>query len=159
MTRSSRTLAAIALAAISVQPASQVQAEPPSLRSGLYEMTVRLELPHLERWAVDRSARICLSIDIGNGAIPVPVFSANNPFATCAATNLTSDGKTLQYDIICPGRGAARAHATYELAPDEFAGRVAMVLGAKNMTMTEVQQARRVGDCEASAQESTAMIR
>jgi len=28
-----------------------------------------------------------------------------------------------------------------------FTGRIAMVMGAKNMTMTEVQHARRVGGC------------
>jgi hypothetical protein len=33
------------------------------------------------------------------------------------------------------------------LSPDKFSGNVAMVMGAKNMTMTEVQRARRVGDC------------
>ena len=30
---------------------------------------------------------------------------------------------------------------------DAFTGRIAMVMGAKNMTMTEVQHARRVGEC------------
>jgi Protein of unknown function (DUF3617) len=158
MTMSCRTLAAIALSAMSVLPTVQVHAGPPPLRSGLYEMVVRLELPHLERWAIDRTARICLSVHDGSGEIPVPVLSANNPFETCAATNLTVDGATFEYDIICPGRGAARAHASYALAPDRFAGRVAMVLGAKNMTMTEVQQARRIGDCE-PARESAAVIR
>jgi hypothetical protein len=30
---------------------------------------------------------------------------------------------------------------------NKFTGRVAMVMGAKNMTMTEVQHARRIGEC------------
>jgi hypothetical protein len=53
----------------------------------------------------------------------------------------------LEYDIVCPGRGAAKGHASYVVSDGTFAGRVAMVLGAKNMTMTEVQQGRRIGNC------------
>ena len=86
----------------------------------------------------------------------MPVLSANNPFDQCAATNVTTGDATLAYDIVCPGRDAARAHAVYALAPGTFAGRVAMVMGAKNMTMTEVQHARRIGDCEPAVRGSAA---
>jgi len=75
------------------------------------------------------------------------VQSANNPFAKCTAANFVRDGSSFQYDIVCPGRGAAKAHATYTLSADTFSGFVAMVMGAKNMTMTEVQRGRRIGDC------------
>jgi len=154
MTSSLRAWAAIALSAMLMQPIGQILADPLSLRSGLYEMTSRLELPHLERWAIDRTTRVCLSSHEKSGAIPVPVLSANNPFDNCTATNLTTDNATLAYHIVCPGRGAAKAHAIYALAPDKFAGRVAMVMGAKNMTMTEVLHARRIGDCEPVARSS-----
>jgi hypothetical protein len=136
----------VALVAMLAQPGS-ARADQLTPRSGMYEITVRLELPHVERWAVDQTVTICLPATKGSGEIPVPVLSANNPFAKCAATNLTTNGATLQYDIICPGRGAAKAHAIYTLAADTFAGRVMMVMGGKNMTMTELQRGRRRGDC------------
>jgi hypothetical protein len=135
----------VALMAMLAQPVHSVRADQSTPRSGMYEITVRLELPHVERWAVDQTATICLPT--AKSGIPVPVLSANNPFAKCAATNLATDGATLQYDIVCPGRGAAKAHAIYTLAEDTFAGRVTMVMGAKNMTMTELQHGRRRGDC------------
>jgi hypothetical protein len=75
------------------------------------------------------------------------VLSANNPFAKCAIANLITDGLKLEYDIVCPGRGAAKGHAAYILSANTFSGRVAMVMGAKNMTMTEIQYARRIGEC------------
>ena len=57
-------------------------------------------------------------------------------------------GKTeLGYAIACPGRDTMRASAAYRLTPDGFRGRVAMIMGAKNMTMTEVQAGRRLGTC------------
>jgi hypothetical protein len=134
------------LLSMAAQP-QLLRANPLSPRSGSYELTARLELPHLERWGVDKSTIICLSNSRGPDEIPVPVVSANNPFAKCSATNLVADGSKLEYDIVCRERGSARGHAVYELSSNAFSGRIAMVMGAKNMTMTEVQRARRIGEC------------
>ena len=77
-------------------------------------------------------------------------MSANNPLASCPASDVERDGATLRFDILCEGRGAARARAVYKLRPNAFEGRIAMVMGGKNMTMTEVQNGRRVGSCDLS---------
>ena len=127
-----------------------IRADEAPLPGGLYEITSRLELPHVERWAIDKKTQVCLA-PAARGAIPLPVLSENNPFRHCAATALVFENGRLEYDIACPGRGAARAHAAYEITEGRFAGRIAMVLGAKNMTMTEVQEAVRMGDCETAA--------
>jgi Protein of unknown function (DUF3617) len=118
-----------------------------TLLDGSYEVTFRLELPHVERWAIDQTATICLANVVDESAIPIPVFSANTPFAKCAATNLAAQSGSIEYDIICPGRGSAKAHARYVVDSNGFKGRVAMVMAAKNMTMTEVVLARRIGAC------------
>src|SRR5215472_4001994 len=145
-----RTLSQVLFATLLLPMVAQprlLQANPLSPPSGSYELIARLELPHLERWGVDKTTLICLSNFRNPDAIPVPVVSANNPFAKCSATNLVADGSKLEYDIVCPERGAARGHAVYELSTNAFIGRIAMVMGAKNMTMTEVQRARRIGEC------------
>ena len=110
MARSRGLAAGIFLAAL-VQPLHSMPAGPSLPLPGLYEVIARLELPHLERWAIDRTTTICLPTAQGNSEIPIPVVSANNPFTQCAAVNLFGDDKTLQYDIVCPGRGAAKGHA------------------------------------------------
>jgi hypothetical protein len=135
------------------------QTEPHLPYGGSYEITARLELPHLERWAVDKVTIVCLTGSRSGDELPIPVVSANNPFAKCTTANLTTDGSKLAYDIVCPGRGAARGHASYILSPNKFSGRVAMVMGAKNMTMTEVQQARQIGWCSPVALGSAASSR
>ena len=123
-----------------------VRAGEAPLPGGLYEITSRLELPHVERWAIDKKTSVCLGAP--QRGIPLPVLSDNNPFRQCAATALTFADGRLEYDIACPGRADARAHAAYRVTPGGFSGRIEMVLGAKNMTMTEVQDAVRTGDCE-----------
>jgi hypothetical protein len=130
--------------AIQTLPASAEERIP---QSGWYEITARLELPHLERWAVDKTAIVCLPSSQREDDLPFPIVSANNPFAKCSVANLVIKTSKLEYDIVCPERGGAKGHATYWFAAGTFSGRVAMVLGGKNMTMTEVQQAHRTGTC------------
>jgi len=149
--RSTTALVFAATFALSALPA---HADPLSLRGGAYEITSRLELPHLERWGIDKTTRICLPDIALDGTIPIPVLSTNNPFAKCAAEHVSQENALLQYDITCPERGSARAHASYHLAPDTFTGHIAMVMGAKNMTMMEIQHARRLGDCDSTGREA-----
>ena len=72
-------------------------------------------------------------------------------FVGCPARNVRRHGAALSFDIVCEGPDAARARATYTLRPDGFAGRIAMVMGGKNMTMTELQVGYRVGRCDPAA--------
>jgi hypothetical protein len=156
MATPSRTLLAMTIS-LMVAPSAlgETRIDEVSLPAGSYAITIRLELPHLERWAIDKTTTVCLSGRAAGGQIPIPILSANNPYAACTAANLAIDHGKLEYDVLCPGRDAAKAHATYLLGADHFAGRVAMVMGGKNMTMAEVQHARRVGACN-SAHRDTA---
>jgi hypothetical protein len=121
--------------------------EPPGLpRSGTYEVQAKLLLPHLGAAVTGTTTMVCLP-RAPAGEPPFPILSPNNPFADCPARNLESSAGRLQYDIVCQGRGSAVAHADYALRADGFEGRVAMTMGGKNMTMTELQSGRRVGDC------------
>jgi Protein of unknown function (DUF3617) len=150
-----RALSIAILLAVGVLPQG-AWAEGPLPQGGSYQLTARLELPHLERWGVDKTTIVCLPKVRSGDELPIPVISANNPFAKCTVANLTAHGLKLEYDIVCPGRGSAKGHATYILSADKFSGRVAMVMGGKNMTMTEVQQARRIGECGPAVLGSTA---
>ena len=138
------SIATILVMAVQTQPLSAEDRLP---QNGSYEITARLELPHLERWAVDKKMIICLPGLLSDGGLPIPIISANNPFAKCSTANVTMEAPKLEYDIVCPGRGSAKGHAIYIFSVNTFSGRVAMVLGGKNMTMTEVQEARRIGGC------------
>ena len=85
--------------------ANPVLAGDPWLRDGAYEMVTRLELPHLERYAIDSVHRVCF---VGgratDGSIPTPVESANHPFTSCAADHIERGVGAIEYDIACPGR-------------------------------------------------------
>lgn len=121
------------------------------LPAGSYRVAYWLELPHVERWAMRREASLCLS---GEGAVPFRVLSANMPFSGCAVADWRREGNRVLYRVACEGRDAARAVADFRLVDGGYEGRIAMVMGAKNMTMTEVQVARRTGPCTQARRES-----
>ena len=126
----------------------------PVVGAGLYEVSYRLELPHLERYAMTRKKTVCIGDRKIPAVLPLPIFGDNDAFSGCAVVNRQSGQRFLSYNIVCPGRAAAKATATYRFAQGGFHGRVEIVLGAKNMTMTEVQSGRRLQSCKMAGRTS-----
>ncbi|AWN35983.1 DUF3617 domain-containing protein [Methylobacterium radiodurans] len=92
--------------------------------------------------------RLCLTSETKGNNHGITVLSDNNPLARCPVSNVRQDGSELTFDIACEGKNSAHASARYLLAPTSFRGRIAMQMGGKNMTMTEVQSGRRTGTCD-----------
>lgn len=126
-------------------------AEPVALRGGAYEVSVKLELPHLEDMSTKAISRICLTEEFGAGNPGFRILSENNPLAKCPVSNIHTEGTGLGFDILCEGKNTAKATARFVLATERFQGRIVMQMGGKNMTMTEVQSGQRVGACEADS--------
>ncbi|WP_336488434.1 DUF3617 domain-containing protein [Methylobacterium nigriterrae] len=128
-------------------PAPVLAAGPAMPESGSYEVEVTLELPHLDDMTARKVTRLCLTSEAGANNHGIAVLSDNNPLSGCPISNRRRNDNELTFDIACAGRNAARATARYVLAPTAFRGRIAMQMGGKNMTMTEVQAGHRVGAC------------
>src|SRR5262245_36121403 len=93
-----RAACAIVLAGLAVGDA-RAGGQETLLPSGSYEVRFRLELPHLESWAINKTRTICVADAGRRDAAPLPVLSGNNPLATCPASNIHREGATLQFDI------------------------------------------------------------
>jgi hypothetical protein len=121
--------------------------EPGRLAPGAYEVTASLELPHIEGLNVNTTKTMCLVARGGNANHGFAVLSENNPLTHCPMGNVHEEKGDLTFDIKCTGSNLAKASAAYKLMGDRFRGRINMTMGGKNMTMTEVQDGRRVGPC------------
>src|SRR5215470_10827885 len=97
-----RLLPAVLTTALPWIMAGAAQAHQPEtiLQDGSYEVTYRLELPHVEEWALDRTTTICLPKARAASAAPLSVLSGNNPLATCPTRNFVHLGATLRFDIV-----------------------------------------------------------
>lgn len=144
-----------AIAAGACLLAATAIAEPVALplEAGTYEVVVNLDLPHLEGMGASRTALVCVE---KSGASPAPsptnglaVLSENNPLGDCPASNIRMEGDTLLFEVHCKGKNAAEGFAKYTLGREAFEGTIVMKMGGKNMTMTETQKGKRVGDCAA----------
>ena len=127
--------------------ADAAHADQLSLEGGLYEITSRLELPHLERWAIDQTMSICVSNGTGmRGDFPLPCSPRTMPLRDVwlrMSRGLGPASNTISFAL----DGAVQSEGDLHARAREFRGRISMTMGAKNMTMTEVQIARRLGGC------------
>ncbi len=117
------------------------------LKPGKYEITMRLELPHIRDANATRTVSICVDDGGSNAPKGLKVLSENNPLAKCPISDIASGSDYLSFQIICPGANSARGLAKYRLSEAHFSGRITMNMGGKNMTMTETQEGKRVGAC------------
>jgi hypothetical protein len=118
-----------------------------ALEPGEYEVSVRLDLPHVDGATASRTTPVCVT-EGRNDTHGLTALSTNNPFGGCAASNIREDAGTLLFDIACPGPNAATASARYTFKEQDFDGTITMKMGGKNMTMTERQHGRRTGGCK-----------
>jgi len=132
---------------LAAAPLGQGHAGEGLLAAGRYDVDVRLELPHVEDLNMKKTAAICVMPEGGDGSRGLRVLGDNNPLSRCPASNVRQDGSVLTFDIVCEGKNAARASASYTLSEAAFRGRITMKMGGKNMTMSETQVGRRVGAC------------
>jgi hypothetical protein len=118
------------------------------LQPGEYQVSIRLELPHIEgKGLVTTMASICVPPgDAGTQGLFV--LSDLNPLRSCPASNVRRNGDTLTFDIACPASDAAVGSASYTIRAEHFDGTIAVKMGGKNMTMVERQSGRRVGNCK-----------
>jgi hypothetical protein len=146
-----KTISASTVFALAIPMGGLSATESSLLQSGRYEVAVALELPHLVDAAARKTATICIDPD-NTSPFGLEALSDNNPLAKCSPKSAHLVDKTLTFDIVCAGPDAARAVATYRFTSDRkiFEGQIAMTMGGKNMTMTETQLGRRIGDCGAS---------
>jgi hypothetical protein len=117
------------------------------LQDGAYEVSVRLELPHVEETGAGTNvASICVTAgDAGTHGLAA--LGDGNPLRNCPVSNVRHDGAILTFDIVCPGGDAAVGTARYTVWKERFEGAIAVKMGGKNMTMIERQSGRRVGAC------------
>ena len=115
---------------------------------GLYEIEVELKLPHLEGTSAKQRLKRCLVSNQIEKDFGLKVLSQNNPLSKCPHSNISPQGNKLNFYIKCPGQNGAKGFAFYELQPTSFSGHIKMQMGGKNMTMSEWQNGRRIGDCD-----------
>jgi hypothetical protein len=113
--------------------------------AGLYRVEVLLEMPNIAGMVPYRTIERCLAAD---GVVGNFLEIVSSPtIALCPVVDRALGQGLLEVEIVCAPVNTGRARARFVLAEAAYRGRIAVTMGGKNMTLTEVQQAERIGDC------------
>lgn len=140
-----RTLIALA-GAITALAATGSGAADPSMTPGLYQVEVRVALPNVQDVAAPRVLNRCVGPDDLKSGKAFFVMS-DNPLKSCDLLDYQVISGTATYRIACPGPNRGSAVAVFDFTGTSYRGSIRMNMGGKNMTMSETQVGRRIGDC------------
>ena len=112
---------------------------------GLYRVEVTLEIPNVRGEMPFRTVERCIAAERAEGELFAIVSSPK--IAECPVVHRAREGARIEVEVVCAPVNTGRASARIELAEMGYTGRIAVTMGGKNMTLTEIQRAERIGDC------------
>lgn len=141
--RSLIVLASVVVASI----AAGSDAAEPLMAPGLYQIEVRISLPNLQDTAAPIVLTRCVHpADLKSGQ--AFFILSDNPLKNCDLMDYQTTSDTAIYRIACAGPNRGSAVAVFDTTSTAYRGTIKMNMGGKNMTMSETQVGRRIGDCE-----------
>lgn len=146
MTRHALRALPAVLSLAGLLPGAAAWAAGAAIQSGAWEITARIEMPHLEeslRYSTTRERR-CLGPDDFPSLFPV---LRHESLAGCRLGDAGRDGSTGRYRLVCANPQAASGTAVLDLNPGRMAGVLEVKMGGKNMTFTQRVEATRLGEC------------
>jgi hypothetical protein len=114
---------------------------------GVYEITARTVMPHLEenlRYATTREQR-CLQLDELAALFPI---LRHPSLEGCRLDEERRRGSSIRYRLVCASPQVASGTARLDIAGERIAGILEVKMGGKNMTFSQRIEAVRQGDCE-----------
>jgi hypothetical protein len=118
----------------------------PSPTPGLYRVEVRISLPNVQDTADPLVLTRCVSAaDLKSGQAFFVL--SDNPLKRCPLLDYQATADMATYRVACPGPNMGSAVAVFETTGTAYHGSIKMNMGGKNMTMSETQVGRRIGDC------------
>jgi hypothetical protein len=132
--------------AVATLAATASGAAEPVLTPGLYRVEVRVALPHIQDVAAPMLLTRCVTPpDLRSGRAFLVL--SDNPLKNCALLDYQTTADTATYRIACPGPNMGSAVGVFDFNGAAYRGSIEMNMGGKNMTMSETQVGRRIGDC------------
>jgi len=136
----------IAAGALAAVAATGAGAEDSSLTPGLYRVEVRIGLPNVQDVAAPLVVTRCVSRE-GLRTGQAFFILSDNPLKTCELVDYQASPGTAIYRVACVGHNRGSAAAVFDTKSATYRGTITMNMGGKNMTMSETQIGKRIGDC------------
>ena len=141
-----RTIATSLLAAIVLSGIAHAAA--PNMKEGLWEITVRMEMPGMPGGMPPQVMQQCFTRkDLEDPRRTVP--SGGPGDSNCQMTDYKMQGNTATWNMACKGEGAMTGSGSITYSGTSYAGtnRMTMTEGGSGQTMTMHYSGRHLGAC------------
>jgi len=116
------------------------------LSPGLYQIEIRIALPNVQNVASPIMITQCITAeDIASGRAFFVL--SDNPLQACDLVDYRAAKNNFTYRVVCPGPNRGSAFAEFQTTTETYRGAIKMNMGGKNMTMSETQLGKRIGNC------------
>lgn len=114
------------------------------LQDGLWEITTVMKMPGMPMQMPPVKTTQCISQD---DLVP-QTQQPDQPDQQCQVANMTIDGNTVSYDLVCDAQGnTMKAHSSITYAKNQMQGSMTATMEPSNMTMSYTLTGKRIGDC------------
>ena len=136
----------VGLSTIAALAGTAAGAADSTLTPGLYQVEVRISLPNVQDTAAPLLLTRCIGIaDLQSGQAFFVL--SDNPLKDCALLEYEATADTAVYRIVCAGPNRGSAVGMFATTRSTYRGNIQMNMGGKNMTMSETQVGKRIGEC------------
>jgi hypothetical protein len=144
MTAAARS--AVAWGVLILGGAGSASAAQPNIKDGLWEITMKMEMPGMPGAAPPQTLQRCFSAK----DFEDPGAMSRDKSMQCETSDYRLQGNTASWKIVCKGEGAMTGSgtATYGGTTYTMTSRMAMTHGGQTMNMTTTHTGKYLGPCK-----------
>jgi hypothetical protein len=116
------------------------------LTPGLYQVEVRIGAPNVQDAALPQVLTRCIRPDDLKSGQAFFVLS-DNPLKRCQLVDYQATADAALYRIVCAGQNRGSAVGVFDTKGTSYRGTIRMSPDGKNMTRSETQAGKRIGNC------------
>ena len=116
------------------------------LTPGLYQVEVRIGAPNVQDAAPPQVLTRCIRPEDLKSGQAFFVLS-DNPLKRCQLVDYQATADAALYRIVCAGQDRGSAVGVFDTRGTSYRGTIRMSPDGKNMTRSETQAGKRIGNC------------
>jgi hypothetical protein len=113
---------------------------------GLYQVEVRVGAPNVQDAVAPQVLTRCIRPDDLKSGQAFFVLS-DNPLKRCQLVDYQVTADAALYRIVCAGQNRGSAVGVFDTKGSSYRGTIRMSPDGRNMTRSETQAGKRIGDC------------
>lgn len=125
----------------------------PNMKPGLWEQTVKMEMPGMPQAMQEHKSQRCVTPKDLEDPRKVGPGSDPRTAGQCEVSNFRMQGNTATWDMACKGQQQMKGSGSMTYQGDRYSGvnRMTMNQGGQTMTMTMNYSGRYLGDCKSGS--------